>query len=79
MCFGIPGKIIEKTEGPLPTGTIQYGAVTKTCSLMYLPEAEIGDYVLVQNKIAMTLMNEEEAGECLDELRANNLLEDLPQ
>ncbi|MBW4919495.1 HypC/HybG/HupF family hydrogenase formation chaperone, partial [Klebsiella pneumoniae] len=53
--------------------------VTKRCSLMYLPEAEIGDYVLVQNKIAMTLMNEEEAQECIDELNANDLLTDLPQ
>lgn len=79
MCFGIPGKIIERTDGPLTTGTIQYGAVTKRCSLMYLPEAEIGDYVLVQNKIAMTLMNEEEAQECIDELNANDLLTDLPQ
>ena len=82
MCFGGPGKIIEVTAGPLPTGRVQYNAIAsepvKEYSLMYLPEAEVGDYVLVQNKIAMTLMNEDEATECIEELRKNNLLDELP-
>ena len=78
MCLGIPGKITAISAGPLPMGTVDYSGHERTCSLMYLPEAVVGDYVLVQNKLAMTLLTEDEAKECfkaLDDLDIKDALQ----
>jgi hydrogenase expression/formation protein HypC len=66
MCLGVPGKIIELYElkGML-MGKIDFGGVSREACLAYVPEAKIGDYVLIHVGFALNIMSEEEAMETL--------------
>jgi hydrogenase expression/formation protein HypC len=66
MCLGIPGKIIEVYQsGSLMMGKIDYGGIFKEACLAYVPEAQVGDYVLVHAGFAISRMMEEDAQETL--------------
>jgi hydrogenase expression/formation protein HypC len=66
MCLGIPGKIIEVYErNDIQMGKIDFGGVIKEICLVYIPEAEIGDYALVHVGFAISLLEEDEAIETL--------------
>jgi len=72
MCLAVPGRVVEIT-GPEPlllVGRVDYGGVVKEVSLAYVPEAAVGDYVIVHAGFALTVLNEEEARQTLDDLRA---------
>ena len=62
MCLAVPGKIV-KISGE--TADIDFGGVTRQASLMVLPAAKIGDYVLVHAGFAIQIVNEKEAAETL--------------
>ena len=48
MCLGIPGKVIDiRDEAGLAMGRVDFGGVRKDACLAYLPEVEVGDYVIV--------------------------------
>ena len=50
MCLGIPGKILEvRDERGTQMATIDFGGVTKTICLAYVPDIEVGDYVHIHN------------------------------
>jgi hydrogenase expression/formation protein HypC len=55
MCLAVPGKIISiQGEDPLSRiGKIDFGGVLKEASLAYVPEAEVGDYVIVHVGFAL--------------------------
>ncbi|MDR1428138.1 MAG: HypC/HybG/HupF family hydrogenase formation chaperone [Bifidobacteriaceae bacterium] len=57
MCFAIPARIEEILPGPLPLARLQDGVEPPTCCLAYVPEAKVGDYVLVQNGFAVTCLD----------------------
>ena len=62
MCLAIPGKIVEiyKDNGLL-MGRIDYsGALNQSC-LEYVPEAKVGNYVIVHAGFAISLLDEDEA------------------
>jgi len=64
MCLAIPGKIksIElQYNDTVRMAKINFGGITKEASLEMLPEANIGDYVLVHVGVAISIVNEEEA------------------
>ena len=65
MCLAVPGKLVGISgEDPLQrTGKVSFGGVLKDVSLACLPEAQIGDYVIVHVGMAISLLNEEEANE----------------
>ncbi|HOE01045.1 MAG TPA: HypC/HybG/HupF family hydrogenase formation chaperone [Kiritimatiellia bacterium] len=70
MCLAIPGKIvaIREGEGFDRRGTVDYDGVRQEVALAYLPEAQIGDYVLVHVGFAMTRLDTAEAERILREL-----------
>jgi hydrogenase expression/formation protein HypC len=70
MCLGIPGKIIEayETDG-LRMGKVDFEGVIRESCLAYVPEAEVGDYILVHVGFALNTISEEEAQETLKLLR----------
>jgi hydrogenase expression/formation protein HypC len=72
MCLGIPGRIIEirADADPFPSGVVDFGGVRKEVWLAYVPEAAVGDYVVVHVGFAITLVDEEEARRTLGVLRA---------
>ena len=67
MCLGIPGKITQIYEkDSLQMGKIDFGGVMKEVCLAYVPEAQVGQYVLIHVGFAISVMDEEEALETLD-------------
>jgi hydrogenase expression/formation protein HypC len=81
MCLAIPGKIVSVTgEDPLErTGKIDFGGVLKEANLAYVPEAKIGDYVIVHVGFALSRLDEEEAQKVLEYLKEMEELGDLGQ
>lgn len=75
MCLGIPGKIVEIYESSgLRMGRIDYGGVIKEACLAYVPEGNLGDYVLVHAGFALNVLAPDEAEETLKVFRE---LEDM--
>ena len=71
MCLAIPGKVIEVHESLewLRTGKVDFGGVIKEVSLALVPEAAIGDYVIVHVGMALSKIAEVEAQQVFDYLR----------
>jgi hydrogenase expression/formation protein HypC len=66
MCLAIPGRItaIEKS-----VGRVEIGGVVREADLTLLPEARVGDYVLIHAGFAIQKYDEEEAKETLKLLK----------
>ncbi len=70
MCLGIPGKILEiSISNGLRMGRIDFGGALREACLEYVPEANIGDYVLIHVGFAISLLSEAEAQASLETLR----------
>ena len=64
MCLAIPGKIKSIDflyGGTVKMAKVSFGGIIKEASLEIIPEAEVGDYVLVHVGVAISKVNEEEA------------------
>ena len=63
MCLAIPGKLIDVRESTdwLRTGKVDFGGVVKEVSLALVPEAIVGDHVLVHVGMALSTIAEDEA------------------
>ncbi|MFH1157733.1 MAG: HypC/HybG/HupF family hydrogenase formation chaperone [Pseudomonadota bacterium] len=62
MCLAIPGRIISVDgAGLCRTGRIEFGTIVKEASLAFIPDAAIGEYVLVHAGVALGTVMEEEA------------------
>jgi hydrogenase expression/formation protein HypC len=70
MCLGIPGKIIELYDkNGLEMGKVDFGGVVREACLAYVPEAGVGDYVIIHVGFAINLLSETEAQETLQTLQ----------
>lgn len=80
MCLAIPGRIlsIRGEDAMLRTGRIDFGGAVKEINLVYTPEAQPGDYVLVHVGFAMTVIDEAEARRVLETLHEVAGLADAP-
>jgi hydrogenase expression/formation protein HypC len=67
MCLGIPGEIVsieqEADQGALLQGLVSFAGVRKQICLAYVPEAHVGDFVIVHAGFALGLINPQEARE----------------
>jgi len=73
MCLGVPGQIIEKADpkgDELATALIAFGGVTRAVCVALVPEAKVGDYVLVHAGLALQVIDDARAEELLNHLRA---------
>jgi hydrogenase expression/formation protein HypC len=64
MCLAIPGKIIsiaDQADRVFRIGKVTFYGIVKQVNLCMVPEAEIGDYVLVHVGVAISLVDELEA------------------
>ncbi|HTX64855.1 MAG TPA: HypC/HybG/HupF family hydrogenase formation chaperone [Opitutaceae bacterium] len=79
MCLAVPGKILDVTgDDPFfRTGRVSFGGVVKPVSLACVPEAKVGDYVLVHVGMALSIVDEKEAQEVFTYLQAMGELEEL--
>ena len=79
MCLAIPGKI-ETISGDDPltrTGRINFGGVIKEACLAYVPEANVGDYVIVHVGFALSRVDEQEAQKVFEYLKEMQELDQL--
>ena len=81
MCLAIPGKITSVTgDEPLSrTGKVDFGGVQKDVNLAYVPEAKVGDYVIVHVGFAISRVDESEANTVFEYLREMGELLELKE
>ena len=74
MCLGIPGEIVEvRAEAELRVARVRFAGITREVCLDFVPEAGVGDYVLVHVGFAISTIDREEAE------RSYRILEELGQ
>lgn len=62
MCLGVPGRIEAiEGEGLLRKGKVSFSGMVKDVALTYVPEAQVGDHVVVHVGVAISVLNEAEA------------------
>jgi hydrogenase expression/formation protein HypC len=80
MCLGIPGKLLSIAgEDVLRSGRVSFGGTVKEVNLAYVPEAKVGDYVVVHVGFAISIIDEEEANQVLGYLRQMGDIAELEQ
>jgi hydrogenase expression/formation protein HypC len=79
MCLAIPGRI-ESISGDEPLtrmGKVNFGGIRKEACLAYVPEAQVGDYVIVHVGFALSRVDEEEARKVFEYLKEMEELGEL--
>lgn len=62
MCLAIPGKVLSCEDlGFARTGRVQFGGTVRQVRLDFVPEAAVGDYVMVHVGFAISKVDEQEA------------------
>jgi hydrogenase expression/formation protein HypC len=71
MCLAVPGKIERITEAAplMRVARVDFGGVTREVNLACVPEAKIGDYVLVHVGFALSVIDPAEAERIFGYLR----------
>lgn len=79
MCLGVPGRLerIDPNALGVPSGIVSFGGIRKEICLAYVPEAVVGDYVLVHVGFAITKIDEDEAKAMFENLSKLGDLEGL--
>lgn len=72
MCLAIPGEVlsISGDEKTALTGRVNFSGTIKKISMAYVPEAQVGDYVIVHAGFAISLLDTEQAQAALVEVDA---------
>ncbi len=81
MCLAIPGKIVSinntAPDEVFRNGKVSFGGIIKEINLSMVPEAAIGDYVLVHVGVAISKIDEEEAHKTFEYLHQMGETEEL--
>lgn len=79
MCLGVPGRIVETSISPtgLKMGSVSFSGIVKDVCLEYVPEAAVGDHVIVHVGFALSIIDEAEAMLILEDLEEMSNLADL--
>jgi hydrogenase expression/formation protein HypC len=80
MCLAVPGKILNTEEcNGIRSARVQFGGITRQVSLDFVPEAAIGDYVMVHVGFAINRVDAQEAKRTYQLLEEMGVLEgELP-
>src|SRR3954451_21918291 len=74
MCLAIPGKVVDTfDQRGLRMAKVQFGGIVREACLEYVPETQVGEYVLVHVGFAISRVDEAEAQ------RTYQALKDLDQ
>jgi hydrogenase expression/formation protein HypC len=81
MCLAIPGKVVSISGDDVLTrmGKIDFSGVIKQASLAYVPEVQVGDYVIVHVGFALGKVDEEEAQKVFEYLKQMGELGELEE
>lgn len=66
MCLAVPAKVVSREEF---LAVVDVAGVTRNVSLMLLPHAKVGDFVMIHAGFAIETVEEEEAGRILELLQ----------
>ncbi len=74
MCLAVPGQIISLCAAPpdqsedslYRMGKVRFGGITREVCLAYVPDATVGDYVIVHVGFALSILDEAEAQQTLE-------------
>jgi hydrogenase expression/formation protein HypC len=79
MCLAVPGRIVslDDADRALRSGRVDFGGIVKVVNLSYVPEADIGDYVLVHVGFAISTVDQAEAARVFEYLRDMGDLSEL--
>ena len=76
MCLAIPGKILtSEIHNGIRVGRVQFGGITRETCLDFVPEASVGDYVIVHVGFAISCVDREEAERSYSALESMGLLQ----
>jgi len=77
MCLAVPGKVLTKEDiGGVEVGHVQFGGITRQVALGFVPEAQVGDYVMVHVGFAISRVDAEEAQRTYEILKELGTLEE---
>jgi len=80
MCLAIPGKIVAFTnqlDETFRTAKVSFGGINKEVNLCMVPEANVGDYVMVHVGVAISKVDEEEATKVFNYLKEMGEVEEI--
>ncbi len=80
MCLAIPGKLLSVTvqlDDTFRQGKVSFGGIIKEVNLSMVPEANVGDYVLVHVGVAIGRVDEEEAQQTFEYLKQMGEVDEL--
>jgi hydrogenase expression/formation protein HypC len=67
MCLGIPGRIVRiAEENGIRMGEVDFGGLSRRACLAYVPEAEVGDYVVIHAGFGISRVDAREARRTLE-------------
>lgn len=72
MCLAVPGKVVQwlEREAPFSRAEVEFGGIRRVCHMACVPDAELGEYVIVHAGVAIGK---------IDALAAERLLRELSQ
>jgi hydrogenase expression/formation protein HypC len=80
MCLSIPGKLIEivaELDETFRIGKVDFDGIKKEVNLAMVPEAKVGDYVLVHVGTAISVVDEKEAKETFELIKRLGEIDEL--
>ena len=81
MCLGVSGRLVERCivdSSALATGLVEFEGLRRPVCLELVPDAHVGDYVVVHAGIAISQLDVREAERLLHHLRLLNEI-DIPE
>jgi hydrogenase expression/formation protein HypC len=76
MCLAIPGKILSsEVSNGVRVGRVQFGGITREACLDFVPEAAVGDYVIVHVGFAISVVDREQAERSYELLQSMGVLD----
>jgi hydrogenase expression/formation protein HypC len=77
MCLAVPGRILSIADRDgTPMSVVDFGGIQKDVCLQYIPDAEVGQYVVVHVGFAIQRLDEESAQRTLAEFRHLGVLKE---
>lgn len=82
MCLAIPGKLTSITaqlDETFRFGKVSFGGIMKEVNLSMVPQAQVGDYVLVHVGVAISMVDEDEALKTFEYIKQIGELNELTE
>jgi hydrogenase expression/formation protein HypC len=77
MCLGIPGEVLAVADDELRTARVRFGGIVKDVALVYVPEAVVGDFVVVHAGFAISRLDRERAESVFSYLQAIDAMREI--